>query len=418
MVTLETGGVPQQAFCDPAADIRTEISDTSGMPELPDKIWFHRTAAAVIDAGRCVGCGGCIAACPSRSISVGEDGHPTLIQMCTGCSACWDYCPMSGLRTERISGQARTPNKNGEYSLGEVLEAVSARALRRPEQAQDGGVVTAVLGALLESGHIDGVIATRKVDAFHCEAFIATSPVEIIEASGSVYHQAHPLAMLNEIRRGSLGRLAFIGTPCQISALRALQLYPWKNRDSLASGVTLALSLFCTRSFDPEKLQAAIAARGIDISAVRKIDVRSGRLTVENFDGQNVLGAKVTEFRRAALSGCGECADFTGMGADISVGNLASAAGESTVLIRSKAGAAAWEVARGVLEIKAMNGTEVLSKAATRQRNAAEARMARGFDPDGSPWITYSEHLAAYLGTDRAPASPPAHRSQSYDISC
>ncbi len=417
MVMLERP-LAQRASYDPAADIRTEISDASGMPELPDKIWFHRTAAAVIDAGRCIGCGGCIAACPSRSISVGEDGHPTLVQMCTGCSACWDYCPMSGLRTERISRQTLTPNCNGEYSIGEVLEAVSARALRRPEQAQDGGVVTALLDALLESGHIDGVIATRKVDAFHGEAFIATSAAEVLEASGSVYHQAHPLAMLNVMPRGSLSRVALVGTPCQISALRALQLYPWKNRDSLAADVSLAVSLFCTRSFDAEKLQAAVAARGIDVSAVRKIDVRSGRLTAENFAGQNVLGTKVSEFSGAALSGCGECADFAGMGADISVGNLASGAGESTVLIRSKAGAAAWAVARDALEIRPLHSTEALVKAATRQRKAAEARMARGFDPDGSPWITYLEHLAAYSGTDRAPASPPAHRSQSYDISC
>lgn len=410
--------VPRLAMFDPAADIRAEISDASGMPELPEKIWFHRTAAAVIDAGRCVGCGGCIAACPSRSISVGEDGHPTLIQMCTGCSACWDYCPRSGLRAERISKQARTPNNDGEYSIGEVLGAVSARAIRRADHAQDGGVVTALLSTLLESGHIDGVIATRKVDAFHGEAFIATHPGEVLEAAGSVYHQGHPLAMLNQTGRGSLGRLAFVGTPCQISVLRALQLYPWKNRDSLAGHVVLAVSLFCTRSFDAEKLQAAIAARGIDVGAVGKIDVRSGHLTAENFDGQTVLSAKVAEFRGAALAGCTECADFTGLGADISVGNLASGAGESTVLIRSQAGVAAWEVARAALRTKALDDTEPLVKAATRQRKAAEKGMARSFDPEGSPWIGYLEHLGAYWGTDRAPTAPPAHRSQSYDVSC
>ena len=30
-------------------------------------------------------------------------------------------------------------------------------------------------------------------------------------------------------------RIAFVGTPCQISGLRALQNFPWENRETLAS---------------------------------------------------------------------------------------------------------------------------------------------------------------------------------------
>ncbi len=204
-----TGAQPDSGtgtFSDPSSDIRDEIATHSGMPELVEKIWFHKTASAVIDAERCVGCGGCIAACPSRSIGVGEDGKPTLIKMCTGCSACWDYCPLAGLRVERLgralasasplSGGASVPS-DIPADIGSVRASYSAQAANRAGGAQDGGVVTGLVAALLEAGYIDGAIVTAKVDAFHGRSFLATSAEEVRAASGSVYHQAHPLAVLN-----------------------------------------------------------------------------------------------------------------------------------------------------------------------------------------------------------------------------
>jgi coenzyme F420 hydrogenase subunit beta len=73
-------GGGNQPHVDPARDVRDDIMDENGVPELLDKIWFHKTASAVIDADRCVGCGACIAACPSRSIGVGTDGLPTSVR--------------------------------------------------------------------------------------------------------------------------------------------------------------------------------------------------------------------------------------------------------------------------------------------------------------------------------------------------
>ena len=116
---LESGG--KEPHVDPARDVRDDIMDANGVPELLDKIWFHKTASAVIDADRCVGCGACIAACPSKSIGVGSDGLPTLVRMCTGCSACWDYCPMAGFRPEKLNKQVE------EDPVGPMQQAVSAR---------------------------------------------------------------------------------------------------------------------------------------------------------------------------------------------------------------------------------------------------------------------------------------------------
>src|SRR4051812_35643695 len=104
--------------------IRDEMND---IDEAPGKVWFWELERAVIDAGRCVQCGVCIAACPSDSLGIGADDMPKLVKMCTGCSLCWDFCPRGGLRYEALgnvmeeltlAGMAKTaPNGNGNTTL-------------------------------------------------------------------------------------------------------------------------------------------------------------------------------------------------------------------------------------------------------------------------------------------------------------
>jgi coenzyme F420 hydrogenase subunit beta len=442
-------------YTDPAVNIRDEIALASGMPELPEKIWFHKTAAAVIDATRCVGCGGCIAACPSHSIGVGEDGAPTLVKMCTGCSACWDYCPMAGLRVERLvelssdvpvapgtrtapsatssetpvvlrSGHPGPPFDLTPYgadglnasNLGLVRAAYSAQAIRKASGAQDGGVVTGLLSALLEAGEIDGAVVSRGVDAFHNTTFLATTVEEIEASAGSVYHQSHPLSILNDPLPDGVRRLAFVGTPCQVSVLRALQKYPWPTRVTTAGAVALTVALFCTRSFDPDRLEDAIAERGVDTTSVARLDIREGELLARDKNGAESLREPVKSFRTASLLGCDECFDFTGLSADIAIGNLASEPGRSTVLIRSEAGKKAMATASLAFTLEPLVDLGVVSQTAALNKKRAARASARGLDPDGPLWISYTEHLAAYTGTERAPKAPPAHRSYHFDVSC
>jgi coenzyme F420 hydrogenase subunit beta len=397
---------------DPAADVRDEIMAEGGAPELLDKIWFHKTAAAVIDADRCVQCGACIAACPSRSIDVGADGLPTLVRMCTGCSACWDYCPMAGFRPEKLHRQ------DPDDPVGPVVEAVSARSVVRPEGAQDGGAVTTLLATLMERGHIDAVIHTQKLDAFVGTPVLATSVGQIRAGAGSVYHQSETLAVLNERAPEGVERIALVGTPCQISGLRALQRYPWENRDTLATKVVLAIGLFCTRSFDPKRLIPEVAKRGVNLGQVKKIDIREGDLVAAGADGEALMAAPVKEFHGASLRGCDECVDFAALGADIVVGNIGSEPGTSTVLLRTDAGMEAWVRAAGAFEDAPIEDLGAVKRLALRNLDRAKKHLQREYDPEGPLWISYTEHLEVHGGTDRAPANPPPNRSHHYTVAC
>lgn len=418
---------------DVVLDVRDRVAAASGVPELPDKIWFQRTAAAVIEPGRCVGCGGCVAACPSRSIDIDAEGQPTLVRMCTGCSACWDYCPLSGLRTERLSrldgfangtgqgsadGPADDPQPGAHDAIGPLIGAYSARAREPIAGAQDGGAVTALLVALMERGDIDGAIVTRRLSAFEGEAILALSVDEIRAAAGSVYQQSHPLALLNRPLPDGVRRLALVGTPCQLSVLRALQRYTWPYRQTAAGAVVLTVGLLCTRSFEPGRLARAVAALGVDLRRVGRLDVSAGRLHILATDGTELAVRPIGDFEAAALRGCAECPDFAALAADIAVGNQGSPPGFTTVLLRSEAGATAWDGARTALEIGPPPNLAVLARAARRDAVNAERHLHRGHDPDAPLWVTYSEHLAAYERTDRGPIPPPPHRSQHYEQSC
>ncbi|MAG35609.1 MAG: coenzyme F420 hydrogenase [Dehalococcoidia bacterium] len=405
------------AVKDPSADIRDDIAINSGVPELMDKIWFHKTASAVIDAGRCVQCGACIAACPSNSIEVAEDGLPTLLRMCTGCSGCWDFCPLAGMRPERLWKLAEGEGSKTE-GLGMVRAAYSARALEPAAGAQDGGVVTAILEELLVAGEIDGVLTVERQGALRGRATIASTVDEIRESAGSVYEQTLPLA-LPDFRKVSEGRrLAMVGTGCQITGLRALQRYGWRDRQSAANAVKVAIGLLCTRSFDGNRLLLRLAGSGVDLRLVKKLDVNKGILFVYGEDGQVLLERPVKEFGDASLLGCAECADFTARLADISVGSIGSSEGWSTVFLRTEVGEKSWEMAQHRLVSEETDQLATVRRLERRNRRQAIRHLNRSFDPDAPLWISYSEHLQDYAGTDKEPVTPPDYRSHHYQTAC
>lgn len=400
---------------DPARDLRADVSEHSGVPDPLDKIWFHKTAAAVIDADRCVRCGSCVAACPSQSISIAEDGLPTLVRMCTGCSRCWDFCPMAGLRTERL-WQLTEGERFEAAGLGGVHGAYTAHALDRAPGAQDGGAVTAIVEALIESGVVDGAVVTQQTGPVQGQPVVAGSGEAVRDAAGSIYSQSLPLAILDEAAAAG-GRLALVGTPCQINGLRMLQRFPWREPNG-ADAVAVAIALFCTRSFDPQRLMLALARRGVDLGTVTRVSVHGAVLRCFNAEHTEVFSAPVDEFGEAALRGCAECVDFSGRLADISVGSVGSPDGETTVLVRTTVGEAAWATAAARLEVEQGCDLEAVARQERANRRRAVRTRLRPFDPDASLWFPYGDHLNLYLGTDRAPVMPPSHRSHHYRTSC
>ncbi len=422
--------------------IREEMN---GIAEPPGKTWFWELQAGVIDAGRCIQCGTCVAACPSNSIGVDEDTDlPELVKMCTGCSLCWDFCPRGGLRYEALwppstemvgdlppgapgygqpapTGAVVRSDSSDTYwkitggppgdGLGAVMDSFAVRAGARPDDAQDGGVVTALLVAALAGGEIDGALVTRpsadRDEPWKGVAHLATTAKEIVDAAGSYYNQTMALAEL-DLSRYDLPpkpRIAVVGTPCEIQGIRAMQSRRWPTGAHRIDAVVLTIALLCTKSFDYQGLMLRLLNedRGIDLERVSKVDVIRGRMIVEYRDGELAVDEPIKNFHGAALKGCDECADFLGRSADLSIGSVGSMDGWSSVLVRTERGRRALDNARGRLDFRELDNPEALVKLDNFDKRIAFDSLRRTFDPDAPLFIDYADHVADYQDSDRAP---------------
>lgn len=390
--------------------IRDQMND---IEEAPNKVWFWDLERAVIAADRCIQCGVCVAACPSDSIAIGADDLPRLAKMCTGCSLCWDFCPRGGLREEATWKMIGGGHRNG---LGTVRAQYTAKVRQAIPGVQDGGVVSAMLIALLEAGELDGALLARpsEREPWKGEAFLARTPDEVRSCAGSFYNQTLALGHL-DLKRYKLGpnpRIALVGTPCEIAGLKAMQERPWTWGASRVDAVTLTIALLCTKSFNYEKLmvQEIERKRGVSLADISKLDIIHGKLFVYNNAGDTVIDEPIRDFHGAALKGCDECADFLGHAADISVGSVGSAQGYSSVLVRSEAGLVALERTADRLELRDLDRPQALYKLDELDKRIAFANLPRTFDEDAPLFIDYTSHLNAYAGTDRAPVDGDPRR--------
>jgi coenzyme F420 hydrogenase subunit beta len=396
----------------PSYEIRSQMNDIE-TPE--DKTWFMELDEAVIDDDRCIQCGTCVASCPSDSIGIGDDGLPELVKMCTGCSLCWDFCPRGGLRYERqwkITG-----GDDNVKGAGDPITEFSARVEDDwRADAQDGGVVTAVLATLLEEGEIDGaLIATEsEEEPWKAESFLATTTEELIANAGTIYSQTMALGNLGldqwehklPDKEPEDMSLALVGTPCEIEGIRALQDFEWDyaSQEDGVRAVDYTIALMCTKNFNHEKLIAEQIEekRGIEPEEIGKMDVLHGKMMAWDHDGEMILEEDVENFHDAALKGCDECADFTGYCADLTVGSVGSSDEFSSVIVRTEQGLDAWELTEPSLDYHDLEDRSAVGKLQSWDKKKAFDSLKRPFDPDAPRFIEYADHAEQY-GTELNP---------------
>jgi len=365
--------------------------------KLKEKTSFDNLLREVVERGLCNRCGGCVSFCSADRIGaleMGKDGFPRYAnrEQCLECGICYLVCP----QTHHLKEEVREKFGWSE-PIGLCQDVLSARATDPEVQkaATDGGVVTGLLLFMLESGMIDGAIVSERTGLFDRRAVVATSREGLLSAAGSHWAEASHLAhvgteystyvsiipTIRELAPKSVIKLAVVGTPCQIEAIRKMQVL----RILPADVVTFTVGLFCMQSFALNELMEKEFARKhqVDMNDVTRVNVKEDFML--KLKSGVTLHIPLEEIETIARPACLACTDFANEYADISVGGLGSPDGFTTTLLRTIGGKRLFTeaVRRGYLTEKDKGKDKVADRAEKSRilglvQSAAERKRARG----------------------------------------
>lgn len=301
--------------------------------------------AEVWDTGICAACGACVAVCPADAIyfKTGEEStHPFNNGYCkevvdgVPCGACYATCPRLDPATNEV--------------LGRYMDIISAKAYIPIPGKQSGGAVTAILVNALEQGMIDAVVTVEQDPwTLKPSSTVITSEDVLINQAGSRYNWWVPL--VSSLKEAVITRkyrsIAVIGVPCVVQAVRKMLDSDHDLLRPFRLSVRLVIGLFCTETFDYEKLVEGklISERNIEPLNIIHFDVK-GKLEITMKDG-SLIAIPLKEVDDCVRPGCRVCTDFTAVDSDLSAGSVGSPKDYTTLIIRTPAGNA---VVRSAIE--------------------------------------------------------------------
>lgn len=293
----------------------------------------------IVSNGFCTLCGACEAACPTGAISV-EDEKNRRLHDCSQdmdtCTICYETCPHSEallLRTLKCVSDAPEHNE----ALGHYRKIVLAQATdpKLRQSSRGGGVVTSLLTYGVENKLFDSAIVSKAEpeNPSKPKASVALVPDDILSAVGSKFFPS-PVAKAYGSAVYGYGKtkIAFVGVPCHVLALRKLEAWRHKIGGSLA----ITIGLFCFGTFSMGPLLKYIE----DNYHVKPAEIKHIRLSnkfVVQTDKETIR-IPVSEIETSIMPSCRTCTDFTAELADISVGSAYPLEEWSTVIIRTKVG--------------------------------------------------------------------------------
>lgn len=305
-----------------------------------EKKTFTDLVEDVVDKNLCVSCGTCVAVCPVNVIEL-EDGVPSLVGDCIECGLCYANCPRTDFSVdamdEAIHGRTRRENER----LTGVYRSVYAARTKREDihvKAQDGGVVTSLLYQFLMDGGDAVIVAGLEEDKIWVpKPVIARDVKAVVENAGTKYTSSPTLVGVKKaVKDEKLGNIAVVGTACQMRGLSKLTRGKSRNK-RFTDSVGLKVGLFCMETFNYGDLMDYLRSNGVDPGKVTKFEIKKGRFYAHQGD-EVAHRARLKKVKALIRPCCHACDDFTSEFSDVSVGNVGSPDGWSTVIVRTDRG--------------------------------------------------------------------------------
>ncbi len=274
---------------------------------------------------------------------------PVVRSLCTDCgvsrmadpSACGNACqfikPNYPMMEQAAHGRSR---KGGdELFFGPFQGMHRARMVKPLDGAQWTGITTSIAADLLKAGKVQAILTmvSDSNDRWKPKPALITSASDMDRARGMRMGFAPLLALLEEAQARRFSRLAVIGIPCQIYALRKLE-------DQLGLDRLYVIGTPCSDNTTTENFHRFLSLLDTNPDNINYLEFRADyHVELRYYDGRQ----RVIPFLQLPISElpsdffpltCRTCVDYTNVLADITVGYMAGE-GDQWVIVRNERGA-------------------------------------------------------------------------------
>ena len=238
-----------------------------------------------------------------------------------------------------MHGRARSAERPDELHFGPFDRMLRARLAPPSAGAQWTGITTRIGQRLLETGQVDAVLAMTADpdDRWRPRPSIITRAEDMAAARGMRMGYAPLLSLLEPAIARGYRRLAVIGIPCQVYALRALER-------ELGLDALFVIGTPCSDNTTTERFHEFLALLADDPKRITYLEFRADYHVELRFDDGRVRTIPFLQLPLSRLPSdffpltCRTCVDYTNVLADITVGYMGGQ-GEQWLLVRNERGA-------------------------------------------------------------------------------
>ncbi len=238
----------------------------------------------------------------------------------------------------KVHGRTRDSARPDELHFGPFRHMVRAALKAPPDGAQWTGIATRLAERLLETDAVDAVLAMAPDpdDRWRPMPVLVTRAADMARCRGMRMGYAPLLALLEPAKAKGFKRLALIGIPCQVYALRALEQHFGFER-------LYVIGTPCSDNTTTERFHHFLSLLSDDPETITYLEFRADyRVELRFSDGRK----KLIPFLKLPISQlpsdffpltCRTCTDYTNVLADITVGYMGGS-GEQWLLVRNARG--------------------------------------------------------------------------------
>jgi coenzyme F420 hydrogenase subunit beta len=253
--------------------------------------------------------------------------------------ACQFIAPDYPAMEAQVHGRARDPVRPDELHFGPFQSMVCASLVPPSPGAQWTGITTRIAEKLLESGSVDAVLtmAPDPDDKWRPVPVLVTKAAGMAAVRGMRMGYAPLLALLEPALAAGYKRLAVIGIPCQVHALRRLEAELGLER-------LYVIGTPCSDNTTTERFHEFLALLSDDPDTITYLEFRADYRVELRFSDGRVKTIPFLQLPISKLPGdffpltCRTCVDYTNVLADITVGYMGGQ-GEQWLIVRNNRGA-------------------------------------------------------------------------------